>query len=366
MDLQGRKIGISYLCCIIFILFSCTANPEKIKPTVEDITESVYASGMVKAANQYQAFANTSGIIQEFYVREGDSVNVGTPVLLIRNEPTRLNRELAELSNAFADSRHNKNRLDELELRIITLERQVENDSLLYRRQVSLRNQGIGSLIELEQRQLAYENSRNALSSSKANYAELKREIEFNEKSAAKNLAISRAMEEDLILRSQVEGRVYALLKEEGEMVSAQTALAVIGSATDFYLELKVDEYDIVKVKKGQPVLVSMDSYRGQVFEAMVTRINPIMDEASKSFTAEAIFTQSPSVLYPNLTLEANILTAEKQRALTIPRSYLLNDKQVILSNGDTVTVEVGLRDFQKAEILSGLSQGSELIKPVP
>jgi HlyD family secretion protein len=50
-------------------------------------------------------------------------------------------------------------------------------------------------------------------------------------------------------LKSEVNGRIYALLKEKGEMVNAQTPLAVLGSADEFVLEMQVDEYDIVKVK---------------------------------------------------------------------------------------------------------------------
>ena len=103
-------------------------------------------------------------------------------------------------------------------------------------------------------------------------------------------------------------------------MVNPQTPLATIGDAFIFLLEMQIDEYDVAKVKLGQKVLLTMDSYKNEVFEARVSKINPMMNERSKSFTIEAEFIKQPSVLYPNLTAEANIIIQVKQNALTIPR----------------------------------------------
>jgi HlyD family secretion protein len=64
--------------------------------------------------------------------------------------------------------------------------------------------------------------------------------------------------------------------------------VAVIGSATDLYLELEVDEYDIRRSKPGQHGMSPFDSYAEQCFEAEVTRIIPLMDERSRTFRVEA------------------------------------------------------------------------------
>ena len=114
---------------------------------------------------------------------------------------------------------------------------------------------------------------------------------------------------------------MYSILKEPGEMVTTQTPIAVIGDINKFVMELQVDEYDIGKIKPGQKVFVSMDSYRGQVFEATVSKIQPIMDDRSRSFEVEATFTSQPAHLYPNLTVEENILNGTKENPLTVHRS---------------------------------------------
>ena len=107
-----------------------------------------------------------------------------------------------------------------------------------------------------------------------------------------------------------------------------------------------------------------MDSYKGEVFEAIVTKLNPLMNERTKSFLVEATFTRQPPVLYPNLTVEANIITAVKEKALTIPRNYLVDDSLVYISNTEKKSVKTGLKDFQKVEILSGLQSTDVIYKP--
>jgi len=353
-----------FLSFIAVFTFSCQSSEETIFPKRESISESVYASGLIKAKYQYQAFANANGIIQEVFVSEGDTVKIGSPILAIYNETARLNRENAELTRAYADRKANQAKLRDLENNIENAQNKWRNDSLLFERQKRLREQGVGSEVDLEQRQLAFENSRNAYHSSKLIYQDVRRDIEYNEKSAIKNLSISKALESDLILKSEIDGRVYDLLKEKGEMVNAQTPLAVLGSADEFLLEMQVDEYDIVKVKQGQKIVVTMDSYRGQTFEAKVSKINPLMNEASKSFLVEGVFVNGPEVLYPNLTLEANIVIEVKEDALILPRSYIVNDAFVINAEGDTLAVKLGLRDLQKAEILEGIDEKTAVIKP--
>lgn len=352
-------------CLIVFGIFGCSNNSdERIQPEIKSITESVYASGNIKAIDQYDAFTNASGPIQEIFVEEGDSVSIGTPLLAVFSEREKLSRENAELAKSYADLQANQSRLRDLQLSIDLNRSKMQNDSLLYVRQKKLHDQNIGTEIEFEQKKLNWENSKTAYESALIRYKDLKREIEFNSNSASKNLAISKVLESDYILKSKINGKVYALLKEKGEMVTPQVALAVLGSVDDFLLELQVDEYDISKVKVGQQVSVSMDSYKGQSFEAVVSKIYPLMDMQSKSFKVEAKFTKAPPQLYPNLTLEANIITEVKNQTLVIPRAYLIADSLVVNENEDTLKVKVGIRNYQFAEILEGIESSTVLLKP--
>ncbi len=352
------------LAIISVTLFSCKSKVEKIKPTIESISEAIYASGTVKSKNQYQAFASVNGIINQVFVVEGDSVKKGTPILSIVNETQQLNKENARLSAAFSDINANQGKLNEAKL-IIDLSRNKMNyDSVLFMRQKSLWQQQIGTKVELEQRELAYQNSKTTFFSSLVKYDDLKRQLDLTSSQAKNNLQISAKAESDYTLKSEMDGVVYSLNKFKGEIVSAQTPLAIIGDAKHFILEMQVDEFDIIKIKKDLTVLVTMDSYKGKVFEANITKINPLMNERSKTFLVEAEFVGQPPKLYPNITFEANIVLQSKDKVLLLPRNYVLNDSIVVKSNGDKVIVKTGLKDYQKIEILSGITADDELIQP--
>src|SRR4051812_38157241 len=95
---------IFILLLSICLLNSCKNKQESTHPTVENISESVYASGIVKSKNQYQVYATVNGLIQEVLMNEGDLVKEGTPILRILNESSKLYTENAQLAANLANS----------------------------------------------------------------------------------------------------------------------------------------------------------------------------------------------------------------------------------------------------------------------
>ena len=65
------------------------------------------------------------------------------------------------------------------------------------------------------------------------------------------NYDINQKLSSDYSIKSSINGKVYDILKERGELVTPQTPLAVIGKADTFLLELAVDENDIIKISTG-------------------------------------------------------------------------------------------------------------------
>ena len=95
---------------------------------MERITESVYASGIIKSKNQYQVFSTVGGLIQQIMVKEGDVVKKGDPLFVIKSETSKLNTENAQLAADFADVRTKTERLDELKSTIETARSKMHSD----------------------------------------------------------------------------------------------------------------------------------------------------------------------------------------------------------------------------------------------
>lgn len=345
-------------------LFACSKKEDSISPSRGNITESIYASGTIKSADQYQAFVSISGIIEEIYVQEGQEVEIGTPLLRVSNETQKFNLENAKLTANYNDLANNQGKLIEAEAFAQTAKAKLKLDSSLFARQKTLWAQQVGTRVEYEQKELNYQSSKANYLSAHQRYLELKRQINYSAAQTKKNVQISARQSDDFILKSQVKGTVFNLLKEKGELVSPQIPIAVLGNTSQYILELQVDENDIFDVKIGQKVALTFDAYKNQVFEASVTKIATIMNERNKTFLVEAHFTKAPAKLYPNITFEANILLRQKENALILPRNFLKNDSIVTLKNGESKIVKTGLMDFQKVEIVSGLTQQDQVVKP--
>ncbi len=356
--------SLVYIIISILLFTSCKSKQESTKALTESISESVYASGVVKSKNQYQVYATVNGLIKDILVTEGDIIKKGQPIIGITNTASKLNAENAKLAADFSDLNANTDKLNELKSTIDFAYSKMKNDSNLLVRQNNLWTNKVGSQNDLDQRELAYKNSKSAYESALLRYNSLQKQLQFEALKSKMNLQISNTIEEDYLIKSETDGKIYSIFKEPGEMVTVQSPVALIGDANEFLLELQVDEYDITKIKIGQKILVSLDSYKGKTFEARVSKINPSMNERSRSFTIDAKFITKPQLLFPNLTAESNIVIQTKENALTIPRNYLIDDNYVLNENKEKVKVAVGLKDYQKAEIISGLKSGEVILKP--
>jgi HlyD family secretion protein len=361
---MGQRFG--RLLLLSLLLNACKSKDISVHPAAEKITESVYATGILKTKNQYQVFSSVNGLVAEVLVAEGDNVTKGGILMRLTNTSARLNTDNAALAADYASAAANAEKLNELKIAVDLAQSKMQNEASLLQRQQNLWAAGIGSRNELDQRELASKSSANAYTAAKLRYAQLQKQISFQQKQSQNNLQISRATAADYTIKSETSGKVYSILKAKGEMVNTQSPVALIGDADAFTLELQVDEYDISRIIPGQKILLNMDSYKGEVFEAVVEKINPLMSERSRSFTIEASFTKKPPVLYPNLTCEANILIQQKEKAITIPRNYLLDGDYVLLKNKEKRKVTTGLKDYQKVEIISGLTVNDIILKPDP
>lgn len=347
----------------IAFLIGCKSKKETLTPDIKSITESVYASGYIKSMSQYEVFGVANGVIEKVFVTEGMRVKKGDPVFQLNKNNSALATENARLASIASDYAANADKLRDAEKAIELAQKQLSNDSLLFQRQKNLWEKKIGTQIALEQKELSYENAKVTLASARTNYQNLKRQIKLASEQAKNNLESAKIVEDDFIIRSEVDGVIYRINKVKGEVLNGTEPAAIIGTE-EFVIELNIDEFDIVKIKKGQQVFIRMDSYKSEVFEAKIIAVDPMMNARTRSFQAEALFTKKPAELFPNLTVEANILIHTKNEVLTIPRNYLVNDSMVRIKGGALQKVEIGLMDYTLVEIISGIDTSTQLEFP--
>jgi len=349
------------------LLFACTDPKEKIYPEKLPMTESVYASATVQPDSLYQVYSVAMGILDKIWVEEGDKVAKGDRILQIINTSPELNKENAKLTLQLAQENYSGTSgiLNSIADEIQAAKLQQKNDSINYFRQKKLWDQNIGSKLEYDNKKLAYELSQNRLGLLKKKYEQTENELETHLRQAENNYKTSLTTSNDFTITSKIDGKIYALYKNPGEIVNTLEPVAAVGRSDKFVVELLVDEVDIVKLSIGQKVFITLDSYGSKVFEGTLDKIYPRKDERSQTFKVEALFNKPPETLYPGLSGEGNIIIAEKKQTLTIPKTYLVDESTVITDEGET-KVTTGLQNMVLVEILGGINENTAIYKPEP
>ena len=343
---------------------SCSGRQEKVLPTVRDLTESVYSSVTIQPDSLYQVYAIVSGILDVNLVEEGDLVSKNEQLFQIINTATKLNTKNAQLALTLAKENYNGRAaiLNSIQDEIDAAELKYKNDSINYYRQKNLWEQQIGSKVQYDTKKLNYQLASNQLGLLQSKYERTKNELLTAVKQAENNYLNATVTTKDFEIKSKINGRVYALYKEPGEIITSMEPLATIGSRDRFVVELLVDEVDIVRIALGQEVLINLDAYGDSIFKGKVSKIYPKKDERNQTFTVEAVFIDQPKVLYPGLSGEANIIILKKEKVLTLPKTYLFNGNKVKTDQG-FVIVKTGLQNMEYIEIRSGINEDTYVYK---
>jgi HlyD family secretion protein len=359
-------IGLPFvwLLLVLIVSNSCHNKREAIQPKYRELTESVYASVVVQPDSLYQVYAIVSGILDKNLIEEGDPVAKGQNIIQVINNTPKLNTENAKLQLQLAQENYNGRAaiLKSIEDEILSAILKYKNDSTTFYRQKNLWDQQIGSKAEYDAKKLNYELSKNNLQLIRSRYQRTQSELLTALKQAKNNLATTQIASEDFTINSKINGKVYALYKEPGEIVNTMEPLAALGSKNRFIIEMLVDEVDIVKVNVNQLVVITLDAYGDQVFKGRVYRILPKKDEQNQTFTVEALFDHQPTKLYPGLSGEANIIITKKDSVLTLPISYVRNN-QVETESG-IKDVETGMQNMEFVEIISGINANTKVYEP--
>ena len=360
-----KKLFIFLILVTLVFAHSCKKGEVGVKAKFKEITEFVYASVSVKPVHEYQLRSATSGLIQNIFVEVGDSVKLGQKIAQIKADVSEANLKSANLQYQFSKERYqgNYSLLKSLEDDISMASALLSFDSLNFIRQENLNKKGIGAKVEFDKAKLKYNQSKYNLANLKSKYNQTKISLGNELKLSVANAQKAKINRDDYFVVSTINGKVYELYKEIGEMVNPQEPFAQIGQMDSFLIEMMIDEVDVVKVQEGQDVLILLEAYPKKVFNAKITNITPIKDKVTQTFKVEAVFVDAPKVLYSGLSGEANIVVSKREAALVLPIEYLMEGSKVKTENGE-INVESGIKNLEYVEIVSGLDTNDLIYKP--
>src|SRR5512139_3805486 len=328
----------------------------------EDLQAKVSANGRVQAQRKVDISATIAGQVTQLAVREGEPVTKGQFLLQIDAANPRALARSSEISMQAL--------LEDLEAARHAFE-QAGADAA--RAEENFR---AGILPEAERQRARTEEatSRAALTGAERRVDQARASLEGVRDTLSKTT-----------IRSPMDGIVTARRIEEGEVavIGVQnqpgTVLLTISDMSVVEAEMEIDETSIHSVTLGQKARVHIDAYPNRTFDGTVTEVgnSPITattggTEAIK-FKVKVRIDNPPEGIKPGLSVQADVLTGFREKALTVPIQALVvrEDEQrsetegVYVVEGGKVAfrpLKTGLLGELSVEVLDGVKEGETIV----
>jgi len=404
----------------------------------QDLTSLVTASGEVKPRNYINIGSNAQGParITDILVKEGDRVRQGQALAKLESVQPEADvaAQRATVTSTQADSAAAEASLKAQDSNLRTLDASIERSKaeltrakLDFDRSEKLLKEGLISRQDFDTRKAAVQTGEATVRESEARLAQAKAQIEQFRASlsaAQRRITVSEAnlrRATDVLNRTQstspIDGVVTNLPVRVGETVvpgiqnSSASLIMTIADMSIITAEVKVDETDIVNVKLDQLADVTVDAMPGRTFKGHVIEIgntailrstglaasqSAISSQEAKDFKVVIALDNPPDEMRPGLSCTAKIITATRQKSVTIPIQALTvrqkgdlearkeGEKEpelptdpaalrarkeeiqgVFVVQGEKAVfkkVETGITGITDIEVLSGLNEGEEII----
>jgi HlyD family secretion protein len=279
---RHRRRATTFAVCLAAAIAALGAScQEEVDPSL------IIASGHVEAT-EVRLSTKVGGTLEWFELEEGDQVSAGQEIAHIDTVDQELQLDAARAERALADSAlrlrlagFREEEIAEAKAQVARARADLEAAERDLQRFQALLDRGSGTEKTrddaLARRNVAAETlaaaeARSELVQSGARPEELD---EARARLAAADARIAQIEQQisDARVTSPVSGTVTAKLVEEGELLRAGTALAVITDISNPWLTAYVSEQDLGRIRLGQSVTVVTDD--GQSREGQLIFVNP-------------------------------------------------------------------------------------------
>jgi membrane fusion protein, multidrug efflux system len=230
----------------------------------------------IEAERNVDVAAKGSARCESLLVEEGDSVREG--------------QVLAELEKSEARAQYAQSEV------------QVRQNRTAYELAKRQFDEGLGSRIDMENAQYAYEQSVATLESQKL-------------------------ILDNLTIRSPIDGIVTRRELQAGSLVSVGQTVFHIVDPESYMLSIAVPERQLPNLEIGQTAEVTIDALRNRRFDAVVRRINPNVDPASGTIKVVLDFDEAArELLRSSAFARVKLVMAVRENVLLVPKEAFLEE----------------------------------------
>ena len=306
---------------------------ETTNPFISSIELTSVVTGKVIPEDEVEIKPQLNGIIEKILVEEGDTVQNGQLIAVIKVVPD-------ERSVYGAQAQVTSSKLN------------LENGEKQLNRAKELFSKQIISQQEFEDAELRYNSARENLKAAE------------NDLEIIRNGSVAGSSTANTNIRATLSGTILEIPVEVGDQViaannfNAGTSVAIIADLSQMIFEGKVDEAEVGNLTNGMKIIVSMAAIPEKKFDAKLKFVAPKGTEegGAVQFKIEAELTlDDDTFVRAGYSANGALVVNSKTDIMVIPEAVLQFDRR---TQQPFVEIEISDQNFERREIETGLSDG--------
>ena len=340
---------------------------------------TVEAVGSLFAYDEVTVSSEVEGRVEDVLADVGDHVAKGQ--VLARISPTELELTVEQQRAALEQARarlglragdgNSKDILQSAEVKKAAAD--LSDAEQRYRRAENLLETGVIARQVYDEAEARYKAAKAAYDLAVQQVENLRASMQQSQ--ASLNLAAKKLR--DAQIRAPFAGQVKLRAVTVGQYLKVQTPVMTIVNMDPLRVRLNVPEKMSPWVHVGREVTITLEAFPGRNFTGRISRINPAVDEKTRTFEIEALVANPQGELKPGSFVKAAIPSDKVDSILTIPQTaalYLFGAYKVFVVQGTSLKereVKLGDHFGDRLEILEGLqpnekiavSEGGQILK---
>jgi len=324
-----------------------TATVKVIAVKRGDISVPILATGTIFPEHESKIGPKISGTIEKVFVDEGDEVEKGKILVQLDQENLLIAVRQGQAAVRVAEAQ-----LKEAEVKVRNLRKERERLAHLFKKNVIS--------------QQKYDDIDTAYSMAVTGVEVIRAQI----LSCRENLAMAEQKLRDTVIIAPFSGMIVKRFINQGEYVSTMppSPLFLIMNIDKVKTEIGLPEVHLARINIGNPVEVTVDTYRGITFKGRISTINPMVDPVSRAFKVKVEIPNKDHRLKSGMFARSKIYPKIHKDALIVPfKSVMRRGGQtvVFMIDGDTVrlrAVTAGINNEREIEVIDGLKEGEEVV----
>lgn len=389
----GSALILASALTAVMLLAGCGSEEKEKEPVVSvqttpakrgAISQVITAEAVVYPLQQANVAPKITSTVKKFYVQRGSRVRQGQLLAELENKDLASNVEASKGDFEQADANYKTTvgatlpqQVQKAELDAAAAQAAFDAQQKVYDARKALFQQGAIPRRDLDNAEVAYLQARSQNEQAQKQLTDLRRlgkeqtlkaaegsrqSLEGKLKAAEAQLSYSR-------ITSPMDGVITDRPLYEGDLATANQPILTVMNTSRLIAKAHIAQSEAAVLQTGNPAEFRIPGL-DEPIKGRVTLVSPALDPGSTTIEVWAEATKPDPALRPGMTVEVSMTAKTVKDAVVVPTPAVFKNSEgadlVMLAGSDghaqLKTVQVGVRNSELTQIVSGVKAGDPVI----